>query len=83
MITPEDREKYKYHTDSSILGIKLVGGLSNEILLAHKNGDKEIVKILIKLMGKDTNPNWIDARLADEMLDRDIIDEDEHYIMTK
>jgi hypothetical protein len=32
MITPEDREKYKYHSDGAIFGIKLIGGLTNAAL---------------------------------------------------
>ena len=77
MITLEDRHEYPYHTDKSILGIKLIGGLSNKILRAYINDDKAIQGAVVTLMGPKTNPNWILGRVAEEMLARDLIDETE------
>lgn len=82
MITPQDRKKYRNYTDDSILGIKLIGGLTNKVLLAHKNGDEKIAKLIKQLMGGKTNPNWISGQLADELFARNMIDEDEHCKIT-
>lgn len=82
MITREDRVEYPYHTDKSILGVKLIGGLRNEILRAYIEGSDTIKSAIIVLMGSKTNPNWIHGRIADEMLLRDMIDETEHDRLT-
>ncbi len=82
MITREDRAKYPDHTDKSILGIKLVSGLHNKTLRAYIKGSTKIKCAMIMLMGEKTNPNWIRARIADEMLLRDMIDETEHDKLT-
>ena len=75
MITMEDREKYPYCTDSSILGMKLVSGLKNEVLLGIKeHGPKaEGYRAVLTLVGKETNPHWILGRIAEEMYARDLI----------
>ena len=78
MITSEDRKKYDYCTDKTILGFKLIGGLDNKILRAYISEDAIVVTALRTLLGKKTNPNWIKARIADEMYDRDMIDETEY-----
>lgn len=76
MITAEDRIKYPSHTDSAILGIKLIGGLDDKVLLAIMDDDNNDYFVAIRtLMGTDTNPNWITARVAEELYDRDLIDE--------
>ncbi len=77
MITSQDRIKYQYFTDDSILGIKLIGGMTNKVLLAYKKGDKRIESAIKILMGKKTNPNWIRGRIAEELFDRKMIDIDE------
>ena len=78
MITPEDRKKYENYSDKSILGIKLIGGLSNEMLMAYISEESTIVNALKTLLGGKTNPNWIKSRIADEMYNRDMIDEKEY-----
>lgn len=78
MITKEDRKKYEYHTEDSIYGIKLIGGVRNKVLLGIiKNGrEDKYFKAIDTLMGGDTNPNWIEHRVAEEAYEREMIDED-------
>lgn len=83
MITPEDRKKYENYTDKSILGIKLIGGLDNNILRAYISEDVAVVASLRTLLGDSTNPNWIKSRIADEMYDRDMIDEKEYDYLSR
>jgi len=83
MITSQDREKYKYYTDKSILGIKLIGGLDNKILRAYVSEEPTVVNAIRTLLGKKTNINWIKARIADEMYDRDMIDETEYDYLSQ
>lgn len=40
MITNRDRIKYEYHTDASILGTKLIGGLLDIVL--RQSLDKQV-----------------------------------------
>jgi len=76
MITKEDRIKYQNHTDGSILGIKLIGGLRDLVLLKIAADDKAYLFSILTLMGEDTNPNWITAQVAEELYNRDLIDEE-------
>lgn len=84
MITEDDRKnrKYKYCTEDTIYGMKVIEGLTAKTLWAivkehqSKKSRMGIVTLaLLTLLGKDTNPNWIIARVAEEMYDRDMIDE--------
>jgi len=78
MITAEDKIKYPNHADGAILGIKLIGGLDDEVLLLVANKDEsweDYFEAINFLMGSGTNPNWITARVAEELYDRDLIDE--------
>ena len=83
MITPEDRKKYDYCTDETILGFKLIGGLDNKILRAYVLEDATVVAALRTLLGKKTNPNWIKSRIVDEMYGRDMIDETEYDYLSQ
>ena len=82
MITKEDRIKYSYHTDESILGIKLIGGLRDLVLLkivekeVYFYDDKAYLSSILTLMGEGSNPNWITAQVAEELYNRDLIDEE-------
>ncbi len=80
MITKEDRHKYGDCTDKTILGIKLIEGLTNEVLrglaLEYQGvGFGRFYKALFTLMGCGTNPNWIMGKVVDEMYSRDMVDE--------
>ena len=81
MITPEDRKKYEYYSDGAIYGIKLIEGLTNKALRDWiDNPDSEVEDLIASLMniGGDanpTNPNWIQAQLAEEAYERDMISE--------
>ena len=88
MITEEDRKKYPYHTEDSILGVKLIQGLRNDVLRTvwdeYINLDKNVkmyLKSIRMLIGDNTNLNWIAGRVAEEMFERDMIDEDQFYDM--
>ncbi len=83
MITPEDRATYPSYTDKSILGIKLIGGLQNQILRDYINNKSDVKAAIRLLMGPKTNPNWVDARIANEMYLRDMVDETEHDKLTR
>ena len=75
MITAEDRKKYQYYTDGAILGIKLIGGLDDQVLFKLTERDEKILSAVITLMGEKTNSNWVVARAAEELYDRELIDE--------
>lgn len=74
-ITDEDRERFPNHTDSSILGIKLIERLSDDDLLAISEGHAMKFQGLRVLIGSETNTRWIKARVAEQLYDRDLIDE--------
>jgi len=78
MITLLDRTLYPNYADSSILGIKLIGGLENKAILSiiKMKFKSDSFKAIMTLMGGKTNPNWIMGQVASEAYDRDIIDED-------
>ena len=93
MITEQDKQKYHSHTDEAILGIKLIGGLTDEALLTAreeiKSGNFGVVLDAIKALmdarhtyemvpKMKTNPIWIIARIADELQDRRLITNEEH-----
>jgi hypothetical protein len=77
MITRKDRKDYPGHTDGSILGIKLIGGLTDEVLLEiEKLGTASTpFEAIMLLMGGrgETNPRWIMGRVAEEMYDRELL----------
>jgi hypothetical protein len=77
MITLKDRKDYPHHTDSSILGIKLIGGLTDEVLLKIEElgTTSDAFRAVQLLMGKKTNPRWIMGRVAEEMYDRELLSE--------
>jgi hypothetical protein len=76
-ITPEDRAKYPYHTDSSILGIKLIKSMHiNFLAKALIVGTLEHLQ-LAERIGPNTNPHWIVAEVAEELYVRGTIDEQE------
>jgi hypothetical protein len=81
MITKADRELYPHHTDGAILGLKLVGGLTDDALqlwCEDATTQHPIFLALMTLMTAGdhvTNTNWLRARLAYEAYDRGMIDE--------
>ncbi len=88
MITSEDRAKYSYYTDESILGIKLIGGLEDQVLLDIADSCGRIwvtdtdtrwrlnnYFLAIQTLMGEVNPNWIIAQVAEELYHRDLIDE--------
>lgn len=77
MITAEDREKHPHHTDDSILGVKLIGGVRDEVLLSiQEHGRKaEGFGALWTLMGNNTNPRWIGGQVAEELYERGLVTE--------
>ncbi len=74
-ITNEDRDRFPHHTDSAILGIKVIERLSDEHLFQISEGDGIKLQGLKLLIGEDKNPRWILARVAEQLYDRDLIDE--------
>ena len=84
MITKADRKRFPHHTDGSILGIKLIGGLSDAALqlwLDDPRASHPIFQALLTLLnagGKTINTGWVGARLADEIYDRGLIDDCEY-----
>jgi hypothetical protein len=88
MITKEDRARFPHHTDGSILGRKLIGGLRDDAMqlwLDDPRASHPIFQALLTLMnagGKTINTSWVGARLADEAYDRGLIDDCEYGRMT-
>lgn len=83
MITAEDRRKYPNHTDNSILGIKLIAGLRNVVLLEiiENEQESENYAAVRSLMGGNTNPNWILGNVVEEMWGREIISDETSYAL--
>ena len=91
MITEQDRIKYPYHTDSSILGIKLMGGLTDlaleecidEIREGVNEFDGKIITSICFLMDagkgneRKTNPSWVLGAVLEEAYTRGIISTEE------
>jgi hypothetical protein len=77
MITPEDRRdpRFSGYTDLSILGTKLVESLTDDVLsillrsMVDCAGPEHTpeFRAIHTLMGSDTNPTWIMARVIDEL----------------
>lgn len=64
-ITFEDKKKYPYHTNSPIIGIKIIQSLSSAELLALKGIRNGIpFEELRNKIGTDTNPNWVVAEVS-------------------
>lgn len=71
-IAESDRKEFPYHTDSSIIGIKLIRLQSTSYLLTLNTSAKR--EPLRKLVGADTNPSWVQGRIAETLYDRGEID---------
>lgn len=82
-ISPDDRKKYPHHTDGSIMGIKLVKAQPSAYLMVALTEGGENFDALLKEVGKDTNPNWLTARIADELYDRDELSQVEYAYHTR
>lgn len=82
MITDEDRKEFPYHTDDAIIGIKAIHALSDADLWALAKNKAKAEQFRVGL-GKKTNPNWVTARIAGELYDRELIDEDTFDRMTR
>ena len=91
MITQEDIMRYPHHTGNSILGIKLIGGLTDGALLEcieHIRQNMEFdsplftaIRLLMDAGKTDdqrkTNPLWVSGRVLEEALMRGIISNEE------
>lgn len=81
MITKEDRELNPYHTDRAILGLKLIGGLTDDALQLWCEDSTPRHPIFLALMtlmtagDHTTDSNWLRLHLAFEAYDRGMIDE--------
>jgi hypothetical protein len=80
-VTEQDRIKYPYHTDKSILGIKFIQSLSNDELEsavdAIRNQERYSHPTHLKVMeflGPSTNPEWVVGEILETAYVRDIID---------
>lgn len=82
MITQDDRQQYPYHTDASILGLKMVGGLNDGVLesICADFGSPfcEHIKALMDggLEDHDTNTCWILGAVVNEAHLRNLIDDE-------
>ena len=76
MITKADREKYRYHTDDAIRGIKLMESLTDKQLLSiwkYKTKSAYFKKVF-DIMGHKTNPIWITQEAGCELVNRGLLD---------
>jgi len=81
-ITSTEKKTYQYHTDDSILGIRLLSSLSNDVLQSIRRESKVVdhdhygdptapfTAAVLLLMGGKTNPNWIAAQAYETLQDR-------------
>lgn len=78
MITEADRQEFPHHTDESIQGIKLIRSLQTETLRCALEQDSEQFKAILVLLGEQTNKSWVTVRIADELYERNAIDEKQY-----
>lgn len=75
-LTRADYKKYPYHSDDTIIGIKRIQALSTLYLLAIAEEQGDMLEKLRVRIGEDTNPNWVISQVAQELYERDAIEED-------
>lgn len=81
-ITEQDRARFPYHTDNAILGIKLIESLDSSALQRALGGGDDLESIRVQI-GKNTNPNWVIARVADVLYNRGEMNEQEYDWITR
>lgn len=74
IITEDDRREFRYATDSTIRGFKLIKRLPDRVLGEVYEDEGRFEKMRLAI-GRNSNPSWLRARLADEMYTRGLIDE--------
>lgn len=84
-ITEEIQQKYKYHTETSILGIQIIESLDDDYLIdviIDEGGFGGKSKAIVDAMGGGyVNPSWIVSRAAETLYKRRVFDrvEFEYY----
>lgn len=73
-VTPEDKLRFPHHTEGSIMGIKVIESIPDETLMLLPD-DPDMLERLRLHIGENTNPSWVIGQVAEELYNRDLIDE--------
>ena len=76
-ITDQDRAEFPHHSDGAIFGIKHLRSITTEDLKEALVNFWAFKRLWLEL-GEDTNRTWIKHRVADELYNRDEIDDWEY-----
>ena len=77
-ITKSDREDFPYHTDDSIIGIKIIRELTDDQLIdiwKMTDDGKVFIDLLKQQLGEDTNPRWVSEEIITELENRGLKNE--------
>lgn len=78
VVTDLDRDVWPCYTDGAIRGISIIHKIATNDLKSMV--EDAILRNKFKdHIGPNTNPNWVLARIADELYDRSDIDESSYY----
>ena len=88
-IRRDEAVKFPHHTDGSILGLRLISSLSNDVLkkiigeshgaeggmpCEYGDANAPYTAAAILLMGGKTNPNWVSMEAHTEAQDRGLVE---------
>ena len=79
-ITEKDKEDFPYHTENSIIGIKVIRAISNDVLLDLADDEDQMIT-LQQHIGTNTNYYWVVGRVADELYNRGLIGHEDYDSM--
>jgi hypothetical protein len=67
--------EFPYHTKDSIRGINIIRNIPSDCLVDLLKDTTGNLDKLSNKIGQNTNPRWLIARIAEELYNRDVIDE--------